>query len=358
MEKIKLVADVDIPYISDILNSNMETVVYAKGRDIDPVMLKDADALLIRTRTKCNAGLLEGSRVKFIASATIGEDHVDIPYCTRSGISVYFAKGCNSAGVMQYVYTALSVLYLRFGYDFFGKTIGVVGVGNVGSKVVRMAERLGMRVLMCDPPRERAETGRKNGKKNLFVSLDELLAASDIVTLHVPLTEETERMADNAFFEKMKEGAVLINTSRGEVVDDDALIRHRSRLSRVVLDVWNGEPEIAGSLLRLVDIATPHIAGYSRQGKINGSNMVLNALGRYFRNDVLAAADLYGMIPDSSPVVIPPVEEMTPDGFSRKMVDMFPIMVLDEALRNSAAAFENLRSGYRYRNEFISLPLR
>lgn len=342
----KIVVDRNIPFVSDVLGKYFSNTVYAAGAEISPEMVRDASALVIRTRTRCDGRLLDGSSVRLVASATIGEDHVDASYCSGAGIRTFFAKGCNSSGVQQYVFTVLSELFLKFGYMFTEKTIGVVGVGHVGSKVAELAGKLGMDVVLCDPPK--ASVLESEGKDtSMYVPLPELLERSDIVTLHVPLEKDTYHMASDSFFTSMKQGSVFINSSRGEVADERSLLRNSGRFSHVVLDVWEHEPCISTGLLEAVSVATPHIAGYSRQGKINGSNMVLNELGRFFGIEELAGLDLYSMIPDSTPETVPSPEMPS---FAEMMTGIFPVMDLDTALRSDPSAFEGIRSSYVYRN--------
>lgn len=350
---MKVIIDRDIPYINGILEKFSCDAEYLKGTDFTASGIRDADALIIRTRTKCTEALLKGSKVKFIASATIGEDHIDMDFCKKAGITVYIAKGCNSYGVMQYVFTALSALYIKNGYGYANKTLGVIGAGNVGSKVAAAGEMIGMKVLRCDPPL--ADAAGKSDCREYF-SLDETLREADIVSLHVPLTHDgkypTFRLAGNGFFRKIKEGAVLINSSRGEVIDDTALLEERSRLSHVILDVWNNEPFISRDVLDASDIATPHIAGYSKQGKINGTNMAINAFGKFFNIQGLASANLYDhMEAEPETISIMPGDPSFIGKFSKENLSVFPIMELDRALREDMGRFEELRSGYRYRNE-------
>ena len=213
---MKIVADVDVPFLRGVLEPYGE-VVYKKGAEITNDDVRDADALILRTRTKCNAELLDGSSVRLIATATIGTDHVDFDYCNSHGIEVQNAAGCNAGGVMQYVFSALYGVAARKGIKIDGGTIGIIGVGNVGKRVEKMAEYLGFNVLRCDPPR--AATEGSEG----FCPLEYLLENSQVVTMHVPLDENTRNMADEAFFALMQPGAIFINASRGEVVNDDAL---------------------------------------------------------------------------------------------------------------------------------------
>ena len=298
---MKIVVDKDIPFIQGVFEDYAE-VVYLSGKEIDNCAIKDADALIVRTRTKCNEKLLKGSKVQFIATATIGTDHIDLEYCKREGIVVKNAAGCNAGGVMQYVYTALYGMAVKKGISLPcgtdncsgcnscgpKKVMGVIGVGNVGTRVANMAEYMGFEVLRCDPAKEREQTLKfNNGEMHLkdfkdYYSLDYLLENSDIVTIHTDLNPTSRGMAEASFFGKMKDGAVFINSSRGEVVDEKALLENREKLSGIIIDVWDGEPEINRELLNFADIATPHIAGYSYEGKVNGTTMAVKALAQHF----------------------------------------------------------------------------
>lgn len=314
-----IVVDRDIPFLAGVFE-NWFDVRYLAGREITSADVRDAVALVVRTRTRCDAGLLDGTAVRLVATATIGTDHIDLDYCATRGIAVASAPGCNAAAVAQYVSVALRSLRL----DRPGATLGVVGVGHVGSLVAEAGRRAGMRVLLNDPPREAAE-----GLVG-FTPLSELLPASDVVTLHIPLWPENRDFADAAFFAQMRPGAAFINASRGEVVDEDALLAVRSRLGRLVVDVWKHEPAINRSLLAAADIATPHIAGYSIQGKMRGTQAVVRAVGDFF-----GIAHLRDFI--VSGVTLP--------------LEPYDIWQDDAALRHDPSAFESLRSHYAYRND-------
>ena len=314
-----LIADRDIPFLEGVLDDWFD-VRRLPGREIGPDDVRDASALLVRTRTRCNASLLEGSAVRLVATATIGTDHIDMRYCAKHGITVASAPGCNAAAVAQYVGAALHALSL----DRQGATLGVIGVGHVGSLVAEVGRRAGMRVLLSDPPREAAE-----GPAG-FTPLPELLAASDVVTLHIPLWPENRDFADAAFFSQMRPGASFFNASRGEVVDEDALLAARPRLDKLVLDVWKNEPAINRALLAVADIATPHIAGYSIQGKINGTQAVVRAVGETFGIDPLRQFSVMGVSLPQEP---------------------YDIFRDDASLRRDPSAFESLRSHYAYRND-------
>jgi erythronate-4-phosphate dehydrogenase len=277
---MKIVADANIPFVRECFSSvgQVETL---SGRDITPRVIADADALLVRSITPVNAQLLAGSKVRFVATATIGFDHVDVPYLNEHYIGFASAPGSNANSAAEYVITALLEVGRKHGISLEGKSIGVIGVGNVGNRVARKCEALGMRVLRNDPPLQR-QTGDPK-----YVPIESLYDC-DFLTIHTPLTKEgidkTFHLADARFLSSLKAGAVFVNASRGAVVDTEALkaaIRN-GRLQAVVLDVWEGEPDIDTSLLELVDLGTPHIAGYSLDGKIAGMIMIYRAFCEYF----------------------------------------------------------------------------
>ena len=215
---MKIIIDNKIPYIKEAVQTIADEIIYAPGKDFTPELVQDADALIIRTRTHCNQELLEGSRVKFIATATIGFDHIDTEYCKRAGIEWTNASGCNSASVAQYIQSSLLIWKSLRNKKLDELTIGIVGVGNVGSKVAKVAEDFGIRVLLNDLPRE-----EKEGKES-FTSLNKIAEECDIITFHVPLYKEgkykTFHLADEDFFNSLKRKPVIINTSRGEVIDN------------------------------------------------------------------------------------------------------------------------------------------
>ena len=342
--KIKIVVDDAIPFISGVLEPYAD-VVYKGGREICREDLLDAQALIIRTRTKCDAALLDGTSVKFIATATIGTDHIDHDYCDSKGITVRNAAGCNAGGVMNYVFSALYGVASRKAISLDGANLGIVGVGNVGGRVDRVAGYLGFKVLKNDPPRMEAE-----GPEG-FCSLDYLLENSRIVTMHVPLDETTFRMCDDSFFAKMRPGAIFINASRGEVVDDAALKRAVPKLGPIIIDTWNNEPDIDRELLDMVDIATPHIAGYSYQGKQNGTAASVRALARYFGFE-----KLYEFFPKTE---VESLEAVKLDLKGKRQGEItsalqynYPIFTDDFMFRMDPGAFESLRSHYQYRREF------
>lgn len=282
---MKIVIDDKIPYIHDAVAGLGVEAVYIAGGDIGPADVRDADALIVRTRTKCDSALLCGSRVSFVATATIGHDHIDSEYMARAGIAWMNCPGCNSSSVAQYLRSVLLLLWREKGIIPAHTTIGVVGMGHVGSKVAAVASAMGMRVLVCDPPC--AEKGVVCGYGE-FMTLEQIGHECDVITFHVPLTREgrhaTYHLADRTFFDGLCRRPVIINTSRGEVVDNAALIDalYINKVKDAVIDTWENEPDIDRRLLDMAYIATPHIAGYSADGKVNADNMVLEGLCRHF----------------------------------------------------------------------------
>ncbi len=342
--RIKIIIDRAIPFIQGILEPYAD-VRYMDGRAISHEDAMTADALVIRTRTKCDASLLDGTPVKFIATATIGMDHIDLSYCNEKGIIARNSAGCNAGGVMNYVFSALYGVASRKAIRLDGDKLGIVGVGNVGRRVDSVAGSLGFKVLKNDPPRM-AEEGMEG-----FCTLDYLLANADIVTMHVPLNETTRGMANDEFFGRMKPGTIFINASRGEVVDEAALKRAIPKLGPVIIDTWNNEPDIDRELLSMVDIATPHIAGYSYQGKQNGTMMAVRALARFF-----GIGPLYDFFPKTEIIDLESIR-LDLKGKSQGEVASvlqynYPIFTDDFIFRMAPENFESLRSNYQYRREF------
>lgn len=341
---MKIVADKHIPFLEGVFEPYAE-VVYIDGRQINHDDVVDADALIIRTRTKCNADLLDGTKVKLISTATIGTDHIDLDYCARHGIEVHNAEGCNAGGVMQYVFSALYGVAARKNIKLDGANFGIIGVGHVGSKVEHMARYLGFNMLRCDPPRAAAE-----GEEG-FCSLEYLLANSQIVTMHTPLDDTTRGMADEEFFMLMQPGAIFINASRGEVMNEDALKAAYPKLGAAIIDTWNNEPDVDEDLIELVDVATPHIAGYSFQGKQNGTASAVQSVAHHF-----GIEELYDYYPEND---IPDHEPKLLDLKDKKQGEIaavfqynYPIFTDDFRFRMEPGNFEKMRSNYQYRREF------
>lgn len=261
---MKIVVESHIPFIRGVFENVGHQVTYLAPEQFNNDTIRDADALVIRTRTKCNASLLDGTRVRKIATATIGTDHIDLNYCRDAGIDVYSAPGCNAPGVAQYV---LSSIYHTFPQGA-RPVIGIVGVGHVGSIVDRWARFNNYPTLLCDPP------------KSIGITLAEIAEKADIITFHTPLDDSTFHMANEAFFSSLKRKPMIINAARGPVVDTAALLRamNRGMVSGAVIDCWEGEPNLNLELLEQAYIATPHIAGYSLEGKRRATAMAVRAI--------------------------------------------------------------------------------
>lgn len=338
---MKIIIDNKIPYIKEAVRKIADEVVYLPGKDFTPEMIRDADALIVRTRTQCNRQLLEGSRVKFIATATIGFDHIDTEYCKQASIEWTNAPGCNSASVAQYIQSSLLVWKSLRNRKLKDLTIGIVGVGNVGSKVAKVAQDFGMRVLLNDLPRE-----EKEGSE-LFTSINKIAEECDIITFHVPLYKEGEyktfHLANEEFFRSLKRKPVIINTSRGEVIDTNALLNalDNQAISDAIIDVWEHEPEINLELLEKVIIGTPHIAGYSADGKANATRMSLDAICNFFR--IKADYEIEAPAPPSPIIYAESREEA--------LLQMYNPVDDSTRLKNQPELFETLRGDYPLRRE-------
>lgn len=332
--RLNIIIERNVPFTAGLLEPYAD-VRYLSSDEITPESVKNADAMIVRTRTKCDAALLSKSRCRFIATATIGTDHIDTEWCEANGITVVNAPGCNAPAVAQYVFAAMVQLANR---PLGQYVLGIVGVGHVGSIVEQWAKALDMKVLRCDPPRQRAEGGDD------WASLDEIAEKCDIITFHTPLTENGEdstfHIADKAFFDKLRRNPIIINSARGPIVNTQDLIDaiDEGKVSNAVVDCWEGEPQISEELLKRCVIATPHIAGYSYEGKIRATQMSLDALTTFF--------------------YLPRVNTLvnTPKGIARAVTPLsiaqsYNPLADTTALKADPSAFENLRNNYKYRTE-------
>ncbi len=336
---MKIVVDDKIPYIRETICQLADEVVFLSGAAITADDVKDADVLVVRTRTRCNQQLLEGSKVQLVVTATIGYDHIDTQWLQTAGIRWTNCPGCNSGSVAQYVESTLLLLEQKKGLSLRQSTIGIVGCGHVGSKVKAVAERLGMRVLVCDPPL----ASTPSPLTSHFVSLDEIERNSDIITFHVPLTKEgdyaTWHLADDDFFHRLSRVPYIINTSRGEVVDNKALLLaiEEGRVRDAIIDVWENEPHPDATLLDKVFIGTPHIAGYSADGKTNADNMVIDAICQQF-----------GL---SHPGLIAPPALPKDFHYTGNPLELYNPMDDSQKLKAEPSHFEQLRNNYPLRRE-------
>ncbi len=341
---MKFVVDSSIPFIEGVFEP-WANVVYKHGNEINHLDVIDADALIISNLVRVNSTLLDNTLVKMVSLNTVGLDRVDQDYCAHNGIFVQNAGGSNAGALCNYVFSALYGCAARKSIELKGKTIGIIGGGVAGSRVEMVAHTLGFNVLMRDPIREQEEGSTH------FCSLDHLLQNSDIVTLHCPLNDSTKGMCDASFFEKMRFGAFFINTARGELIDEKALLEAIPKLGPVIIDTWNNEPYINHALLEKVDIGTPHIAGFSYQAKLNGTRAAVRSVARYF-----GITELYDFFPK------PDIENMEAchvdvAGMSQGQIAStfqynYPIFTDDFMLRMDPDGFARLRQDYRYRREF------
>ena len=343
---MKIVVDDKIPYIRETICQLADMVVFLSGAAITADDVRDADVLVVRTRTRCNQRLLEGSKVRLVVTATIGYDHIDTQWLDKAGIRWTNCPGCNSGSVAQYLECTLLLLEQQKGLSLHQSTIGIVGCGHVGSKVKAVAERLGMQVLVCDPPLATLspKLGDDRGlNERLFVSLDEIERRCDVITFHVPLTREgqyaTWHLADEDFFRRLSRVPYIINTSRGEVVDNQALLKalEEGRVRDAVIDVWENEPHPDAALLEKVFIGTPHIAGYSADGKVNADNMVIDAICQHFG------------LPHPEPIVPPTLPSDI--HLTGSPLDLYNPMDDSQKLKAEPSHFEQLRNNYPLRRE-------
>ena len=357
-EKLHILADKNIPYVASALHRLGRISLFETG-ELRPDMLHETDTLVVRSETRVDARLLEGSPVRFVGTATIGTDHIDLDYLRKKGIAFASAPGCNANSVSEYVTAALLHLSHTLDFHLKGASLGVVGVGNVGSKVVKKAEAMGVKVLQNDPPLARKTGGTQ------FLPLDDLMGV-DILTLHVPLTESgddaTYHLFDDERISKMKRGSILINTSRGAVAETGAIKRllANGHLSAAVLDVWEGEPAVDVELLDQVKIGTPHIAGYSLDGKVNAVSTIQKALCEHFGVQTSWSPD--GELPPAEidRIVVRHDEPKGTDLARCVVSQCYDIMKDDKRMRamlalpkeQRAAYFRQLRIRYPVRREF------
>lgn len=349
---MRVVADTNIPFVKEAFRE-FGSVITVPGREITRKIVKNASILLVRSVTKVDRDLIEGTGVKFVGTATIGFDHIDTEYLSENGVGFASAPGSNAESVAEYVICAIADLAKRKRLNLAEMKLGIVGVGNVGSRVLRLARVLGISCLLNDPPKQRA-TGSGS-----LLPIDKVLSESDIVTLHVPLSKNgqdpTFRMVDEYFLGGMKKKAILINTSRGGVVNEKHLSIKRVSLGGVVLDVWENEPAINPETISIADIATPHIAGYSYDGKVRGAGMIYDAACSFFFRE--KKWDLRRVIESEQGGTIDLTKSKDP--LYDALIGAYPIMDDDASTRSirrlddgeRGKAFDELRKNYRKRLE-------
>lgn len=348
---MKIIADENIPFVHEFFDCFGE-VCTVPGRTVSAEQVQNADILLVRSVTQVNAALLEGSRVRFVGTCTIGTDHLDTEYLLQQGIAYASAPGCNAGGVLQYDVTALSYLDERW----WEKTIGVIGHGNVGGRIARALNDLGLNVRAYDPFLNESQVP-------YLVGLTDVLAC-DVVCVHTPYTRQgtypTHHLIGRPELEMLQDDAILLNAGRGGAIDNQALKAHLQSGSEltVVLDVWENEPEVDVELLPFVRLATPHIAGYSFEGKLNGSSMVFAALARFLQVDERWAdqhisALLERLQGPLIPIEVSTLHEAIRHTYEIDSDDLRTRMAISEAAKGEVGTvFDRLRKHYPERREF------
>lgn len=343
-----LIADNTVPYLKGVAESFAE-VRYISSAEFTHANVKDADALLVRSIDKCTRELLQHTNIKLITTATIGYDHIDTRYCDEAGINWQNAPGCNAVSVAQYVLASIITVALRKEEILKGKTIGIVGVGHVGTQLEKLCKAYGMHVLRNDPPRAATEND------NSFVSLQTIASECDIISFHTPLTKEgsfpTYHLAGKAFFSELKKKPWFINASRGGVHDTEAVLQAKKEglVSEMIIDCWEKEPAINRELLAFSSIATPHIAGFSADGKANGTRMCLEAIGKFFHQKV----ERIGMVvPPTPKQAIIDLNQFKHHRIEQAILHSFNPSIVDNVLRNTPEKFEWFRNNYNHPREF------
>ncbi|PHM33007.1 4-phosphoerythronate dehydrogenase PdxB [Xenorhabdus szentirmaii] len=358
---MKILVDENMPYAEELFQQLGE-VQAIPGRPVPEGVLAHADAFMVRSVTKVNEPLLQGSSVKFVGTATAGMDHVDQKWLAQAGIGFSAAPGCNAIAVVEYVLSALMLLAEQDQFQLKDKTVGIIGVGNVGGRLAERLAALGVKTLLCDPPRS------DRGDEGEFWPLEKLVKEADILTFHTPLNQSgpyrTYHLADAGLLSALPDNRILINASRGEVVDNQALLsilqngKESGKKLRVVLDVWEPEPNLSLPLLDLVDIGTPHIAGYTLEGKARGTTQVFEAYCEFLGQPRKTALSELLPTPDFSQIVLH--GEVTQSILKRLMHLVYDVRRDDAPLRQVAGqegAFDRLRKEYPERREWSSLTI-
>jgi erythronate-4-phosphate dehydrogenase len=352
---VKILVDENMPYAGDLFR-RLGEVKAVPGRPIPAAELADADALMVRSVTKVNEALLSGTPIKFVGTATAGTDHVDEQWLQQAGIGFSAAPGCNAIAVVEYVFSSLMLLAERDGFDLRDRTVGIVGVGNVGGRLQARLEAWGVRTLLCDPPRA------DRGDEGDFLPLDTLVREADVLTFHTPLFKDgpykSWHLADEEVISRLKPGAILINACRGPVVDNAALLRRleAGQPLSVILDVWEPEPDLDVALLAKVDIGTAHIAGYTLEGKARGTTQVFEAFSDFIGKRQQVALDTLLPAPEFGRITLHgPLDQ----SILKRLIHLVYDVRRDDALLRKVAGipgeFDKLRKNYLERREWSSL---
>jgi erythronate-4-phosphate dehydrogenase len=356
---MKIIADENMPFV-EALFAELGQIEFVNGRTLTAEQVNDADVLLVRSVTKVNQALLQHAhKLKFVGSATIGTDHIDIEYLHQRGIMFSNAPGCNATAVGEFVFIALLELAKRLQTSLKGKVVGIVGAGNTGTAAAKCLQAYGLQVLLCDPLKQ------AEGDSRHFISLDELLERADIVSLHVPITKvgphKTWYLFDEQKLKSLKPNIWLINCCRGEVIDNRALIKIKQTRTdlRVILDVWEGEPNPMAELVPLVEFATPHIAGYSLEGKARGTFILYQQLCQHL--NIAVNQSLNYLLPEfefSQLLNVANLDETSLLKMCRLVFDLRDDDALFRQHFGSAAGFDLLRKQHTHRREFSALAVK
>lgn len=352
---MKIVADIDIPFLKGLPEKFADEVVYFSTPQFSHEKIKDADALIVRTPDKCTREILEGTNVKFIATASVGFDHIDIDYCRQQKIGWANAPGCNACSVAQYFFSVLVQLSLTHQFDLRRKKIGLVGVGNVGRAIERICRPYGITLFLNDPIRAEIEGGSQ------FVPLDIVTKECDIISFHTPLTREgkysTFHLADSTFFDALEKDIFFINAARGEINDTEALLQalEKGKVRSAVIDCWEKEPNVNLQLLSKAEIATPHIAGFSADGKAKGTHMAVNAIKAFFH--ITGTEDGCIVLPAPQKPVIDLNEFDSSRRIESAVLHTLNLEEVNSEFKSAPSRFEFLRTHYPNPREFKAYTL-
>ncbi|MBU3914470.1 4-phosphoerythronate dehydrogenase [bacterium] len=354
---MKFVADKEILYVKEAF-STLGEVELLTGNEINHESTFDCDGIIVRTITKITPTLLKKSRVSFIGTATSGTDHVDRNFLKKNQIEFASAPGCNAIAVAEFVIFALVAYSKKNDLSLKNQVLGIIGAGNAGTALRKRAEILGIKCLLNDPPLE------KKTQESKFVSLQDLIEQSNIISLHVPLVKTgrflTHHLISESVFRNLKNDAIIINTSRGGVIDEEALLKYRDVFQGLILDVWENEPNIDKRVLKVTDIATPHIAGYSKEGKIRATEIIYNAACRHFKVKPEWNSNQHKDFSKTPEIHVESTEDFPADVFKH----VYDIALDDSSLRKIVTCsdpkkqFKELRNNYNFRNELSAFKLR
>lgn len=355
---MKILVDENMPYVEPLFG-DLGDIIPVNGRTLTAEQVRDADVLLVRSVTKVNAELLSGNnKLKFVGSATIGTDHVDLAYLAERNIPFSNAPGCNATAVGEFAFIAMLELAQRFNSPLKGKVVGIVGAGNTGTATAKCLQAYGIKVLLNDPIKA------AEGDPRSFVSLDTIMAQADIISLHVPITHtgehKTKHLFDEARLKALKPNTWLVNCCRGDVIDNQALIKVKQQRDdlKLVLDVWEGEPTPLPELVPLAEFATPHIAGYSLEGKARGTFMLYQNLCQLL--NITADKSLLDLLPTFNIKAVELATAPNEKALLQLARFVYDLRDDDKMFRNTFLnenGFDTMRKNHQHRREFSALAL-